>query len=50
MLTGKPGGYKLSFLKTLTLDELDELLQETLRTPGKYGGLITKYKEGLRKP
>ena len=50
MSTGKPGGYKLSFLKTLTLDELDELLQETLRTPGKYGGLITKYKEGLRKP
>lgn len=50
VLSGGPTGYSLKYLKTLTLNELDELLQESLRSPMAFGGIISNYKKHLRKP
>jgi len=42
--------YGLKFLKTLTLSELEELLQQRLAAPMSKGGLVSSYKKDLRKP
>ena len=42
--------YGLKFLKTLSLSELEELLQQRIAAPMSKGGLVSLYKKDLRKP
>ena len=50
VLSGGPTGSSLKYLKTLTLNQLDDLLQESLRSPMSFGGIVSNYKKHLRKP